>query len=389
MFGSWLDDGLALAGWDVERFQEIADSSGKLWLDSPVEYPPGSVVAIEALSTEGNIVATHRVLVVVSLLVDLFLAWLLYRKVSFKVSLAYLALGVALLPMGLVRFDLWAALFAVAATLFLVSKTSARPIHIFLFALTLAFGALVKVWPALILIAAFGLKKWRHTAVAVLLLGVLGLGWLFWVGNGLDPVSQVVSLRGATGWHVESLVGNFVAVFADGSARLELNAYRIGSLNDSLALFMRAVAIGVFGLLGLIVFVGKKTNLLLYRASLLTMSAVAVLLVTAPLLSPQFLLWLTPWVAIVLFDTSAKEAGVNISYAACFAAAAVVLTGLTLGLFAPPTLDQTVPSLMLLVRNFLLLGVVVLGVFELWVIDRNRSFWIASRFRKRAPTEVT
>ena len=63
------------------------------------------------------------------------------------------------------------------------------------------------------------------------------------------PVDQVLSLRGATGWHVESLVGALVALFTDADATLELNAYRIGTLRPTLVTLGRVGAVGAMAVL--------------------------------------------------------------------------------------------------------------------------------------------
>ena len=45
-FGPATDEPAELAGWDAERFQEIAERQEPAWSGQPVEYPPGSVVVL-------------------------------------------------------------------------------------------------------------------------------------------------------------------------------------------------------------------------------------------------------------------------------------------------------------------------------------------------------
>ncbi len=44
--GPWTDQATELAGWDVARFQQMADEPGRPYADHEVEYPPGSVVLV-------------------------------------------------------------------------------------------------------------------------------------------------------------------------------------------------------------------------------------------------------------------------------------------------------------------------------------------------------
>ena len=76
--GPWTNEPSELAGWDVACFQQLADEPGRPYADHEVEYPPGSVVLIEALAG-GGVVRTHRLLVTLSLAVDLGVAALVQR----------------------------------------------------------------------------------------------------------------------------------------------------------------------------------------------------------------------------------------------------------------------------------------------------------------------
>jgi hypothetical protein len=86
---------------------------------------------------------------------------------------------------------------------------------------------------------------------------------------------------------------------------------------------------------------------------------VSALLVTAPLLSPQFLVWLTPWAALVVSGPSEPSTR-TAARAVAATAAAATLTGLALHGFGPADLSSTVPAALLTVRNLALLGLVAL-----------------------------
>jgi hypothetical protein len=350
--GPWTDEGAELSGWDVERFQELAGEPGRHWVDRPVEYPPGSVLAIELLA-RGSVVATHRLLAGLSLVADLAIGGLLGRVWSYRAGAAYLLLGLPLVPMGLLRLDLWSVALAVLAAAALVRR---RP---WLFALAVTAATMVKVWPALLVAAAIGAGRWRAALAGTVAMAGCGLLWLAWAGGSLAPVEQVLTLRGATGWHLESVGGSLSALVTGARPELQLNAYRIGTLNQPAVLAGRALTVGTVAALAALAFRrgrgaggGTSDSLAL---GLVMAGGTASLIVTAPLLSPQFLLWLTPWVAIVATGQEGRwSAAVT-----WLAAAAIALTGLVLAAYRPPDLGRTLPAILLLIRDGLLAGVTV------------------------------
>ncbi|MFV0257997.1 MAG: hypothetical protein ACK5PP_06075 [Acidimicrobiales bacterium] len=352
-FGPWTDEAGELAGWDIERFQVVADLDGRPYVDQPVEYPPGSVVAIE-LVAGGDLVTTHRVLAVASLLVDLAIAAALARWWRPSTGVAYLLAGLPLVPMGYVRFDLWATALAVLAAAALVRNRVGAT------AAATTAGALVKVWPVMLVAAAVAVHRTRAAVVTVLTGAAAGIVWLAYAGGSLDPVDQVVSLRGATGWHVESLAGSLIALTTDATPTRQLDAFRIGTLDPRLVLLGRLATLAAVA--GLVMLgrrgtggtgpAGRARDELVVGA--VTLGATAAMVVTAPLLSPQFLLWLTPWLAIVA--TSSADGARAVTWASGIA---IGLTGLVLAVWSPPELAGTAPALLLLARDAALVAVVV------------------------------
>lgn len=349
--GPFTDDPDELSGWDSERFQEIADTPGTPYVDHEVEYPPGSVLIIETLAAD-DVVDTNRRLVVASLAVDLGLALLLTRRWRPAAGLTYLLVGTILVPMGLLRLDLWAALAATAAAAALLTDRSDEPGHRssrgdVWFAFFVVIGAVIKLWPALLIAGAIAIGRWRAAALAAALGLVAGVAWI--AVSGTDAVSQVASLRGATGWHGESLPGTLVALFTDEAARKEADAYRIGTLEPWVVTLGRLAT--MVTVVALVVRARVCDRPASERVAIVMVGALAGLLVTAPLLSPQFLLWLTPWVALLAIDRDRRLLGLTV--------AAVALTAGTLSVFGPPDLDRTVPAALLLLRNGLLVAIVV------------------------------
>ncbi len=373
LIGPWVDEAAELAGWDIERFLAIAGESGRAWRDTAVEYPPGSVVVFELLerfSPRGaaDLVTAHRFLVVIGLTADLMVAWLLHRR-NERVGLTYLILGLPLVPMGLLRLDLVATLPAVAAVLLAIPPraTAERGSGAARAATSgglVAIGAMIKLWPALLIPALWSTRRDRAAAAGIAGCAAATLAWLVWADAGLDPVRQVVDLRGATGWQLES-IGGVVTALADAvglrplgpseGVRLELNAFRVGTLRPWVVTVGRVVAVVAMAALA---WRARRTvgrpNLQVFGAMML--GCVAALIVTSPLLSPQFVLWLTPWAALVAADDHHRPNLLPPGPVA-LTASITVTTGLVLTIFSPPDLADPVAATMLAVRNGLLLVV--------------------------------
>ncbi len=371
-FGPWTDSAEELAGWDVERFQQLADFEGQPWVDEPVQYPPGSVVLIEAVGRSG-VVGTHRTLILTSLVVDIAIAAGLARLGSTRAATAYLVLGLPLVPMGLLRFDLWSVAIAVGAVWLLVSN---RPRW---FGLAVMAAAMVKMWPALLVAAALAVGRWRAAWWAFCVGAVAGLSWLGWAGATLDPLQQVISPRGATGWHLESVPGSVTALAGGGEAELQLNAYRIGTSSRPLMVAGQAMAMAVTVALTTLAWrrrapiPGSLSNedndavsdtnrpngaeRELTMVAVVMLGATAALIVSAPLLSPQFLLWLTPWAALLAVDPGRPDAPI-LRPLVVLTGLATLITGVVLGLFGPAGVGTPVPALALLVRDLVLVLIV-------------------------------
>lgn len=420
MFGPWTDQPSELQGWDVERFQAIAASPG---VDLEVEYPPGSVLLIESISNGPGpghgVVATHRYLVALSLVVDLAVAALLERRAWPNVGLLYLWLGLPLVPAGLLRFDLWATGLGAVALLTLDRPVVRGRSSAAQFGLATAAGFAVKLTPGLLLPVAIAAGK--KTEAAAALAGIVGVCVAWLTFGGFESVEAVTSLRGATGWHVESVPGSITALVTDQTSRFEANAYRIGTLRPW------AVTIGRFVTVGLILgFMWRlRTGMVsLRRMSLMLLGCTSALIVTSPLISPQFLLWLVPAAALAWpehaeeddpeekdgaeeddhpeeddgpeekdraeeddspeeDDGPGENEGESVrargrlrrdrpTHPTWIAGGAIILTAGVLGTFGPPGVDHPVAAGLLLVRSGLLVALVVACWREI-AVDSLRS----------------
>jgi hypothetical protein len=94
--------------------------------------------------------------------------------------------------------------------------------------------------------------------------------------------------------------------------------------------------------------------------ALVMLGSTTALIVTAPLVSPQFMLWLTPWAAILYRDRLLLG----------LTGTAVALTASILAVFGPPDLDHPVAAAGLLARNGILVAVVALSLQRLNRPDR-------------------
>ncbi|MEM7341502.1 MAG: hypothetical protein AAF467_22805 [Actinomycetota bacterium] len=369
ILGPWVDQPSELEGWDVARFQAIADLDGRPWVDEPVEYPPGSVFLIELLG-RSSVVATHRVLVAASLLVDLGLAALLGALAGRRAAAAYLLLGLPLVPMGLLRFDLWAAALAAVAAIALRQR---RPGS---FAVIATVAALVKAWPVLLLAPAVALGRVRTVGVTLSVMAAAGLGWMAYAGFSIEPVRQVVTLRGATGWHVESIGGIATALTSDQPVEQQLDAFRIGSVPAVVRIAFPAVTLGVTAVLAALGWRARQRLGADDLIAIVMLGTVSALLVPSTLLSPQFLLWLTPWAAVLAGTPETRSSADALTprhrlVLVGLTAAAIVLTGVTLAVFGPPRLAETLPAALLAGRTALLGAVIVAVGTILWRVGAN------------------
>jgi hypothetical protein len=265
----------------------------------------------------------------------------------------------------LLRFDLLSVVLALVAAVALVGVAKreagdggagATETRTGAFAVIVTAAALVKVWPALLVAGALALGR-RVAALAALgVMAVAGIAWLAYAGLSLDPIEQVVSLRGATGWHVESLGGTITALTTDAQPERQLNAFRIGELNQTLVTAGRVLTVVIVIGLGWLVQRRGRSRPDLELLALFMLGSVAALLVTAPLLSPQFLLWLTPWAAIVAAGATAGDRLAIVSVA--LTAAATLVTGAVLAYYGPPNVAEPTPAALLLARNVVLAALV-------------------------------
>jgi uncharacterized membrane protein len=250
----------------------------------------------------------------------------LYAGVAF-VALAPLALG----PLTLHRYDLWAAALCTAGVVGMSGGA-------------LGAGAAAKIFPAVVLPVAYLRTRSRRVVAAFVVVVVVVVGPFL----ALAPGGVRFSLERQTGraLQLETLGSSVILAvhaaprptFGSGSWNLE------GGLPDAIAVLQTVAQLGAV-LLVWILF--ARTRRGTEDVLLASAAAVAVWIALGKVLSPQFLLWLVPLVALL--------GRVRV------AAALVVALGLTHAVY-PDRYDALVrreglPIALLAARNAVLVGV--------------------------------
>ena len=321
----------------VARFTEIAATEGRPYRDFPVEYPPVSLAAIEvAAGPNGNETGAHMVWLI--LICDLATVAALSYGWGPRTAVAYLFLTAPLLGFLYTTIDLIAVALAVGAVALVVRGRDR------LGGVALAAAILAKVWP-LVLVPMMVLERKRRALVwssASLALGTFV--WVWW--GGASGLVQVATQRQTPGWEYESLVGS--VFWALGHNFVIINdSTRVGVAPGwAKAMLLVAALAGIAAVW--------------YRASRRTprelgfpvVAALSILMLSAPLLSPPYMIWLAPWAAIAWVERS--------GYVRWLLAALMLVSGLMFLAFSSEYLYYhavwSVKAILLL-RNALLVAV--------------------------------
>ena len=328
---------------DVQRFSALSVAAGTPYRDYPVEYAPVELGVIRVIGSS-DARATAARLIVVCFLLDLLAFAGMWSGWGRRIAITYLWLGVPLLILRYLR--LWYLPVALSVWAFALLRKG-RPN---LAGVAAALAMFAKLWP-FALVPAF-LAEARRRSLAFVLAGVVGaVGWLLL--GGIGGIRQVLTFRSATGWEIESTVGVLVWLFGGGEPRWEAGAVRVGS--SAGLTWVPAVVLVI--LLGAIWWKALRS-----REDLLgvpSLVAVCALLACSPVLSLQYVGWLTPWAAIASRDSSRTPIAA--------AWTIVVLTaGVTVALFQYADSLEGLGAAMLLVRNGLCLFLPV------WFLARAR-----------------
>jgi hypothetical protein len=343
----------SVLGGDARRYAEYFHG-GTPYRDFPVEYPP-LTLGLAWLVHRPSLLTSIALLAVSQLIIELLVGVVLWRTWGRRAGITYLVLGTPMVffPFPYVRIDLLSVLLAVGGT------ALARRRHQVAGGAVLAAAVFAKVWPVVLAPAMLVRRQWRGL-VGWAVTGLVGLvAWMVWAGtSGLE---QVATFRGATGWQIESFPGIVIHMIDPSSSRVEQGAWR--------------TAVGVPGWSKVVMVLAVVTVLVLawtwsaraaasWRELALDayapVAVVVAMLVFAPILSPQYVLWFVPFAAIA---TAAGDRLVG-----ALTLAVTVLTTFILSSIHAQTEGALWATVPILVRNTLL---VVLGVVVLLRLRRS------------------
>jgi hypothetical protein len=335
---------------DAHRFQQIALAPGTPGRAFRVEYPPLAVLGMRAIGQDGLAPLMQR-LVWLNALADLAIALALWWAWSKRASLAYLALCAPLLAFLINGFDL------VATAVALVGLACSRKGRHVLGGVLIAAAAFLKVWPVLLVAV---LLLWRHrraVASAVVCLVAGGAAWLAWSGTR-GPL-DVITYRGAHGWHVESTPGVLLALVTGDHARMDMGAWRVGFPPAFLGTLITLATYAAVAY-----WLWRWRHLVDDAAGAVMVGALAIVFFGATLLSPQYLVWGTAFAAIAAHR---RQWRVVVGYFVVMMMNTVYVA--TTDLMDP---DHLPAHLQVLARNVAILGLVLVCAYELYCVSQAR-----------------
>lgn len=322
----------ALFVGDVTRYADIA-TGPTFWRGQEVEFP--LLAAGFAWATARWGATSLLVVPLANLVLDACTAIVILRVWGARSSGLYLALSALILPISLFRLDHPSVLLAV------VGLALARGTHHMTGGAVLGLAIHAKLWPAA-LVAAYPRDRARVAVTATVVAAVIAAGWV--AVFGADAVMQVLGFRGSVGWQIESLGGSLIRLVDQGPARFEGGAWRVGA--------PPSWAFGALAVLGLAVFVASRRLVSIERRQLtLTLG----LLLASPLLSPQFLVWLCPLVAIQADDDHRRRQSLLLGLSLVYTLVLALYYGYVIQ-------GEWLATLALGLRNLCLVGMLVLGL---------------------------
>lgn len=305
---------------------------------------------------------TYRIVFVLAVaIVDLSVTVMLARRFGHRAVMVWIVYVLCLGPVAYLRFDM----FVTATVAFVLIWGSRRP---WLSGLAAATGAAIKLWPA-----AFGagldgpLRRRAEHAVST------AVGILAWVGvttwlAGWGRVVSPISWQSGRGFEFEAPVSSVLGItraLGDHSIRFSKrhgSQEYVGPLADRLHPLVHIIEYaGFIVVLGLMLLTLRRVRprLVMRQAALTVTAVVGTLVVTSPVLSPQYLMWLGPGLAVGAAVRAPRAL-------APLALGAAVLTQVEFPftykvLFHNPTWD-IVPASVIAVRDALLIALVVIAV---------------------------
>lgn len=359
VLGTHPDDYYSILGGDARRYDAIVLGEGCYkvgsctpYKDFQVEYPP-VVVGFVHLTHGDTLFESQTRLALSQLAVDLAIAGLLAWAWNRRTGLAYLLLGTPFLffPFVYMRIDLLPALFTVAGFALVRKGWQAAG------GASVAVGVFAKLWPFFMAPLLLVERKWKGL-IAWAVTGALGAAaWYAWVG-GPEGMQQVVSFRGSKGWQVESLYGIFVHMGHPQNTHIEGGAWRNGIMQPwarpLLTLLSVACVVAAWW------WAERRRRAGAHDAAVYALApffCVVGSLVFAPILSPQYLLWVLPFSAILAARGEKLLTWLSV---ACFA-----VTTYSFAVIHAQTSGRLYATVPVVIRNGLLVAMLVVAGLQL------------------------
>lgn len=284
----------SVIGGDARRYSQIALAEGTPYADFAVEYPPIAFGLVRSVSASDDRMNTLIRLGISQLAFDLATAALLAWGWGRRALVAYLVLGLPFLPFPFIylRIDLL-SVFLATAGLVLVRKRKDRSGGVLL-----AISVFAKLWPIAIAPMFLLERRWKAAAAWAATITAGLVGWVLWAG--IRGPLDVFSFRGARGWQVESLPGAFLHLIDNRRAHVEQGAWRTGIMPDWSRPTLTVMSAG-FMALGWFwahrrLREGADEHV---SFALAPLAGVLSLLIFAPIISPQYALWMLPFSAVL------------------------------------------------------------------------------------------
>ena len=335
-------------------------------MSSMAEYPFPVALWIMAAARTLPYAGFVALFVVTAIACDAVATRLFDRHFGREAALRWTLFVGLLGPLLYMRFDLYAAFALVLLLIFNDGAAHSRSRSV-LSGLAVAMGSAVKLWPAVFGLGLLGPTRRRVTHMVAAMAGGIA-----WVGTtallaGPQRVTSPLSWQGQRGFEVESLWGawlGFARIFGSTPVSLEKRQGSweyTGELANSLMWMVKPTQyVGYVLALSLLALGWRAGRDERVTTLALTMTCViSVLILSSPVLSPQYLIWLIP--ALVLVDDARLR---------LLGAVTLVLTQLEFpflfdGIFSDHTLFALTTRVVILVRNMLLVWLTVRAVMLL------------------------
>lgn len=337
--------------WDVGK---VVSFDTLPYRDFLWEFPPLTTVLLLLVPLSGHSHGLFTPMFIAVMVLFEVLTWRVTRSMLDDEARAHahwywLVTMVPLSSIAYFRLDWPATLFG-AIALFGILQTKARPTVLGILA-----GFAVKMWTVVYVATLVGLKRFKQAALAVAsCLALVGL-WYAFSPSGLE---SFLDYRKGSGFQIESIPGSLVMLFGSHESFFQYGALMV---DDSGWSWLQATLPGLF------VVVAALTVLLMWKRPVnvvaVTGALVLLLMLTSRLLSPQYLVWLAPFVVLLLRTHKAQ--------AVAFAVA-IWLTLIEIQYYEEVTDGVLAGSLVVVVRNLAL--VVVLAFWtKLALRQRNNE----------------